>query len=63
MHRFLRLNEEKLDLLIKVLHDSQYENEREKVIANELWLRMRIGKYILVKYPIREKNKKRRNDY
>jgi len=36
MHRFLRLNEEKLDLLIKVLHDSQYENEREKVIANEL---------------------------
>ena len=41
MHRFLRLNEEKLDLLIKVLHDSQYETEHEKVIANELYEKFR----------------------
>jgi len=30
MHTYLKLNEEKLDLLIKVLHNSQYETEREK---------------------------------
>jgi len=41
MHTYLKLNEEKLDLLIKVLHDSQYETEREKVIANELYEKFR----------------------
>jgi len=41
MHTYLKLNEEKLDLLIKVLHDSQYETEHEKVIANELYEKFR----------------------
>jgi len=41
MHTYLELNEEKLDLLIKVLHDSQYETEHEKVIANELYDKFR----------------------
>jgi len=41
MHTYLKLNEEKLDLLIKILHDSQYESEHEKVIANELYNKFR----------------------
>jgi len=41
MHTYLKLNEENLDLLIKILHDSQYETEREKVIANELYDKFR----------------------
>jgi len=36
MHRFLKLNQEKLDLLIKLLHESHYETEQEQIIANEL---------------------------
>jgi len=41
MHTYLKLNEEKLDLLIKVLYKYPYEIEREKVIANELYEKFR----------------------
>jgi len=41
MHTYLKLNEEKLDLLIKVLYKYPYEIEREKAIANELYDKFR----------------------
>ena len=41
MHRYLKLNEEKLDFLVELLHNSQYKTEREKVIANELYEKFR----------------------